>query len=456
MRAFWRDVAVAIVAASVSAATAPAGKNPQAARAFLRELVSPAPLPAETARRVQRLLADLGSDSWRTRQGASRALREIGPRAEPIVAAATSASGEVAARARAILETYRAAQAGRPGRLVEAVALLADRKDKGLLDALVALLDHRDAAVRHVSEYGLRRLTGENFGFSAHAPRPARRAAARRWAAWWQTHRRRFDFAPPANRLRGAAVLCWSRIEKKVCLFALDGKLLWSRDLPKPPYSADILANGHLVLSYCTTSEPPAQEIDRQGKVVWRVEVPALRGTLRDVTRLPSGNTLGIDTKARRVIEIDAIGRRIVWQHAVPGGFLNAAQRLANGNTLLCTSTGQILEVTRAGKTVWSQTRPRHVRDAQKLPNGNVLLVDLAAGRTAEIARDGKEVWSWSGLRPGAVVGARRLPDGRTVVQDRSAGLLAIDPTGRNAVPFAAAPRLICYREFRLAPAGAK
>ena len=79
---------------------------------------------------------------------------------------------------------------------------------------------------------------------------------------------------------------------------------------------------------------------------------------------LPGGRTLISDSLGFRVIEIvDATGE-IVWSYGTfnvsgPGpGLLNrphSAQRLANGNTLICDSEGnRVIEVNRGGTTVWS------------------------------------------------------------------------------------------------------
>ncbi len=79
---------------------------------------------------------------------------------------------------------------------------------------------------------------------------------------------------------------------------------------------------------------------------------------------LPGGHTLISDSLGFRVIEIvDATGE-IVWSYGSfnvsgPGpGLLNrphSAQRLANGNTLICDAEGnRVIEVNRSGGTVWS------------------------------------------------------------------------------------------------------
>jgi hypothetical protein len=56
---------------------------------------------------------------------------------------------------------------------------------------------------------------------------------------------------------------------------------------------------------------------------------------------------------------------QLAWQHRAPdptslyAPFISGAQRLANGNTLICSGTGgEFLEVTRAGEVVWEYRNP--------------------------------------------------------------------------------------------------
>ena len=81
-------------------------------------------------------------------------------------------------------------------------------------------------------------------------------------------------------------------------------------------------------------------------------------------TVLPGGNILvfdnGLGRRWSRVIELDPLARRIVWEYkaAVPTDFYTrasgASQRLGNGNTLITNSgSGQAFEVTPGGQIVW-------------------------------------------------------------------------------------------------------
>lgn len=104
--------------------------------------------------------------------------------------------------------------------------------------------------------------------------------------------------------------------------------------------------------------------------------------------RLDNGNTLVTLTHGNRVVEFDAEGN-IAWQldNAKAGGRLAdpcGAQRLANGNTVIC-SYGQrdpakprIFEVTREGEVVWEFFHPDatahevHVVSTNGAPEGTM------------------------------------------------------------------------------------
>jgi hypothetical protein len=88
-----------------------------------------------------------------------------------------------------------------------------------------------------------------------------------------------------------------------------------------------------------------------------------------DASWLANGNILvfdnGVDRKASRVVEVDPVRRKIVWQYPSTGGepfyspARGMAQRLENGNTLIVVSQAAMaFEVTSSGATVWRYRSP--------------------------------------------------------------------------------------------------
>ena len=105
---------------------------------------------------------------------------------------------------------------------------------------------------------------------------------------------------------------------------------------------------------------------------------------------LPDGNILVYDNGTRReysrVIEVEPVTGRILWEYKgnPPRTFFShwqgSAQRLPNGNTLICESTKAVVfEVTRAGKMVWKfwspevrKTRRKRIYRFMRLPKEQV------------------------------------------------------------------------------------
>lgn len=103
-------------------------------------------------------------------------------------------------------------------------------------------------------------------------------------------------------------------------------------------------------------------------KLVWHWGRGEISGS-HDATVLENGNILifdnGLQRGWSRAVEVDPLSKEIVWEYRgeQPEDFWTesrgAAQRLANGNTLLAESDrGRALEVTPAGKIVWEYFHP--------------------------------------------------------------------------------------------------
>ncbi len=132
------------------------------------------------------------------------------------------------------------------------------------------------------------------------------------------------------------------------------------------------LPDGNVMVSFRNIST--IIKIDRQThQIVWKLGAPPLAGQ-HAPTPLPNGNLLIFDNGPHRldetlpfsrVIEIDPSTREIVWsyQERIAEHFysprLSNAQRLPNGNTLICEgSFGRLFEVTSQGELVWEYVNP--------------------------------------------------------------------------------------------------
>ncbi len=132
------------------------------------------------------------------------------------------------------------------------------------------------------------------------------------------------------------------------------------------------LPNGDIVISFRTISTVII--IDRKtGGIIWKLGAPPLCGQ-HAPTPLPNGNLLIFDNGPHRldhpmpfsrVIEVELATKKIVWkyQERRESDFfsprISNAQRLPNGNTLICEGDfGRIFEVTAGGELVWEFVNP--------------------------------------------------------------------------------------------------
>jgi arylsulfotransferase ASST len=132
------------------------------------------------------------------------------------------------------------------------------------------------------------------------------------------------------------------------------------------------LPNGDIVVSFRTISTVII--IERQtGEVIWKLSAPPLCGQ-HAPTPLPNGNLLIFDNGPHRldhsmpfsrVVEVELATKKIVWEYREKREIdffsprISNAQRLPNGNTMICEGDfGRLFEVTSDGELVWEYVNP--------------------------------------------------------------------------------------------------
>ncbi len=135
------------------------------------------------------------------------------------------------------------------------------------------------------------------------------------------------------------------------------------------------IANGNYLVAH--EADGRVREYDAKGKIVWQYDVPlfgkapkgghgpeAFGNSVFSASRLANGNTLIGTGNGHSVLEVDRAGK-IVWkieQNDLPGitlAWVTRVERLPNGNTLIgnCHAgpeNPQLIEVTSDRKVVWS------------------------------------------------------------------------------------------------------
>lgn len=413
-------------------ATRPSEKQLDDARRVFNRLFKDVGLTQARKQRIEKLIADLSDDNWKVRENATRELSGVGIEAVSLISkAAESKDIEVALRAQDILKAVRARTECVGVDLNPAIDTLFAAREKELLPMLIKLLNHGKQNVRYAAGYGLRRITGQCFGYNSFDEPQKRAPAIQKWRQWWRKNEATFAFRATGAPTKPAGLLICDSTTKTLTAVTFDGKVAWSRKFEHKLSCAIGLAGGNVVAGFQGVQKSVV-EYDRTGKEVWCMNRADLfGGWLVDVHRLPNGNTLtaqsGHGGENAHVTEISRDGKT-VWQLKLdqPCG----AQRLPNGNTLISEyRKGKVIEVDYNGKVVWEKAGLNRPNDVTRLTNGNTLISEYGGRRVIEVNHGGKIVWQR--VCPVSPSSARRLPDGTTVINNEREGAVIVGQDGK-------------------------
>lgn len=191
-----------------------------------------------------------------------------------------------------------------------------------------------------------------------------------------------------------------------------------------------LTSQGTLMTTQNGIHEPKVMELNNKGEVLW--EYGPVQANSAVV--LPNGNVLIADSGAPgypmkpRVMEVDRQGQ-VQWSYEFPhrGDSPRLAVEAAGGRFLVVLPD-RVVEIDRKGKVYWEYGELLYPVWAERLDNGNTLIVDRGfyGGKVLEVSKSGGEVWSYGDYgSPGQVgrlsrpVWAARLPDGSTLISDR-------------------------------------
>ncbi len=171
-----------------------------------------------------------------------------------------------------------------------------------------------------------------------------------------------------------------------------------------------------------------------------------------------AGTTLLPDNhnpESPRIIEVNMLGE-IIWEYLIPKDLRQYnnpgfdVERLPNDNVLFVLPRKGVYEINRKGDVVWSYLDSKISHDADRLPNGNTLVVfgnddKMSDPQVKEVNPKGEIVWAWYArdhfnkapykdiydqgwTHTNAVT---RLPNGNTLISPRNFNFLVeVDPRG--------------------------
>ena len=156
------------------------------------------------------------------------------------------------------------------------------------------------------------------------------------------------------------------------------------------------------MIAGCGTSNPKATTYQMP------LTVPDIYVDIYKPDKAYNGTTLLADNHKEnqpKIIEVDMNGK-IIWEYILPLNLRSYnnpgfdVERLSNGNILFVLPLKGIYEINRKGDIVWSYLDKQVTHDADRLPNGNTIVVfggfdqknDIQA---KEINSKGEIVWAW-------------------------------------------------------------
>jgi hypothetical protein len=442
---------------------------------------------ASDSARILALVRELGDDSFAVREGATRKLVAIGPRARHALRASLNDSDpEVARRAEDCLRQINAGASASV--IAAAVRMLARHNPPRAAEVLLAYLpsaedesvgnEVRAVLVSLAVRDGKADLAVVAALEDANAARRAAAGVALAQAGLAEhlpAVRKLLDDPEPRVRLRVALALTGAKDKEAVpalirlldilpaeetgvleeLLYRLAGDKAPTQMAGVDPVSrrkfreawqswwtenheridpAQLAESGR-VLGYTLVvllDQGRVIELDAANRPRWQVN--GLQFPL-DVQLLPGGERfLTAEYHANRVTERDTTGK-ILWEHRIPEPL--AAQRLANGNTFISSRT-RLVEVDKDGKEVSSYTRPGgdNFMKATKLRNGDVACVTLlGVPRFVRLSPEGKDYREVRSFGVALETSGGRidvLPNGNVLVPEKDNNRVAeYDTNGR-------------------------
>jgi len=227
------------------------------------------------------------------------------------------------------------------------------------------------------------------------------------------------------------------RNNDRVLLLSPNGRIVWRREGLHEPDDAFFTPGYRGIITNEEFDDTLRQISLRTRRIVWsygHAGVPGRGGGYLnapdDAYRLANGTTTVADIKNCRVVQLRhgsvlrVLGGRCA--HDPPQGFAspNGDTPLSDGGILVTEIGGWVDRLDRSGQLVWSVRTPvSYPSDAQLLPNGHILVCAFTTpGRVVEMTRAGRVVWSFGATsgtnrldRPSLAI---RLPNGLVAVND--------------------------------------
>ena len=243
--------------------------------------------------------------------------------------------------------------------------------------------------------------------------------------------------------------------KKVIWQYGVPGKAGQADGFLSNPDDAYKLPNGNVIVAdirNCRVIEisPDKKIVHQYGQTGKCGNEPGLLNKPNGDTPLPNGHILISNIRGHNLIELDE-NWKPVFAMVFPLSYPSDPHLIQAGNILISEylNPGKILEISRAGKTVWEFTGDELVKLnkpslAIELPNGNILSNDDYNHRVIVIDKKTKKIiWQYGVTgKPGQGLGQLSVPDGVDIIKrsavsaDQKLPLHTIGQVTRHAKDF--------------------
>ncbi len=285
-----------------------------------------------------------------------------------------------------------------------------DKKDKSVVPGLIDLLAELPREDSQPIEELLTRIAAEK---SPQVPLgnddAARKKCRDAWKDWWTMNGDGIDLAKIdlGSRMLGYTLV--AGIDNNTGtgrVYELDknGKVRWEITGLIQPMDAQVIGNDRVLITDYGAGK--VTERNFKGEVVWEKAVPNLPVCSQ---RLANGNTV-IFTR-NQILEVDANGKESTTINRRAAEIVSG-QKLKDGNYLIATRIGQLLQLDSSGTEVKKTAAGVRLQIGSALdvtPEGNYLVPNWQTNVVNEIDTDAKVIKTFSVTQPTSIV---RLQNG--------------------------------------------
>ncbi|WP_020472688.1 hypothetical protein [Zavarzinella formosa] len=333
---------------------------------------------------------------------------------------------------RAKMKEFLKKEADSDIKLVIALSLVNDARDKELIPEVIRLMPEVNADKAWKTEELMWRLAGEEGPpISMGSDKPSREKARDEWKKWWEVNEKKVDMAKlDAESSYGLTIVCESPLRGglgRVVALTGDGKERWSIKGLNWPMDAVPLPGKKVLIAEHNRNRIIEREID--GKEIWseNINQPVSCG------RLPNGISWGIGRN--QIIEWergDKVPHKQVFTFIRNEYDIVAGARLKSGEYVLLTQNSQLLKVDRKGTIAKVHAvggnGVNYYSTVDVLPSGKIL-VTLMNSLTEFDLESGKPGWT---VNYQFATSAVRLRNGNTLVGNQNNGRIQeLDKEGK-------------------------